>query len=192
MEGDTFITVVDWFSSFYKDEFITEKIKHGESDQTRYNIYEIDIDPATIETVNRIKQKSKNIIPLCGDSPQMLRKLIDENTFQPSDSCLFYLDAHTVGVSEPMAQELEQICRLEFPVIIGIDDWDVVSLRHRGYSDMYGIGNIYGHIRDRTDVIYETIIPNIHSKQTCLVFMGYNRMQLSPILRHLPLIETSI
>lgn len=189
MEGDTFITVVDWFSNLYKRDFITEKEKHGECEKTRYNIYEIDINPETMHVINRIRQKNKNVIPLCGNSPDMLKSLIDAGEFQPSDSCFFYLDAHTAGVSEPLAQELEQVKRLNFPFIVAIDDWASTST---GYPDMYGINHIRHHINDRVEVIWETAIPNIHSKQSCFIFFGYDKEHVRGLLQGLPLNEVAI
>lgn len=119
----------------------------------------------------------------------MLKSLIDAGEFQPSDSCFFYLDAHTAGVSEPLAQELEQVKRLNFPFIVAIDDWASTST---GYPDMYGINHIRHHINDRVEVIWETAIPNIHSKQSCFIFFGYDKEHVRGLLQGLPLNEVAI
>lgn len=192
-EGDTANIVISWFSEMYKTHFITEKEKHGESPRTEYNIYEIDIDPETVKNVLRLRQNSQNIIAVCGDSADSLDVLIKKNEFTPADSCFFYLDAHTAGVSQPLIRELEQLNKLDFPFIVSIDDWSVPTMHDRKYKDMYKLHQIqHCEIFERTDVIYETIIPNVHSKQSCYIFPGYARVHLNPILRGLPLIETRL
>jgi hypothetical protein len=197
-EGDTLLIVSSWFSELYGADFVTEVTKHGPSPKGRYTIYEIDNDAATMHTVARIRQRNDNITGLFGDSAVALAALINGGDFKPEDSCFFYLDAHEMGGDERLAKqltlELYQLKRLTFPFIVSIDDWDseTPELRKCGYTDLYGVRHVREFCQGRTDVIYETAIPNLHSKMSCFIFAGYNKAQLSPILRGLPLIETPL
>jgi hypothetical protein len=72
---------------------------------------------------------------------------------------------------------------------MSIDDWESAST---GYPDMYGINHIRNHIKDKVDVIWESAIPNIHSKQSCFIFLGYDKEFVRSLVKDLPLNEISI
>ena len=210
--GETVAKVAEWFSAmdtkFGKiDSYVntgarsyslkSELIKYPvfrDVDDSRYKIFSVDIDPYSFKTARSLFETNANIRLFCENSPEFLKRLVNDNVFKNSNA-MFFLDAHW-GKDWPLREELRQILRLDRFVVV-IDDFFVPrrsnrARPHRNFGfDFYG-GKIldWGYINDlfsSVDVrVYYPLYPNRDGRGFVLFFKGYNTEELY-FLKNMPL-----
>jgi hypothetical protein len=177
LEGDTAKTVSSWFNELSVPD---------------YKIYEIDIDKNSVDYVNSWKQSNGNVEAICKNSVEFLKESVENGLFKDeNDSWFIYLDAHNGSDKSVLQGELSYLQSLNKNIIVSIDDWHVDDSTRKKLDwvsyDIYNLNDIKNYIQDKTDVIYDTLKSNIHSKMSCFIFYGYKFQQLNNILKHLPI-----
>ena len=177
LEGDTAKTVSSWFNELSVPD---------------YKIYEIDIDKNSVDYVNSWKQSNGNVEAIYKNSVDFIKESVENGLFDnENDSWFIYLDAHNGSDKSVLRGELNYLQSLNKNIIVSIDDWHVDDSTRKQLDwtsyDIYSLNDVREFIQDKTDVIYDTLKSNIHSKMSCFIFYGYKFQQLNNILKHLPI-----
>lgn len=183
-QGETLGAVIGWFSELHED---FNNIENG-----RYAIYDVDLVREYFdEAVIKYGNYNKNVFIENDSSEKFLKRLIDHDTFNEDDICMFYLDSHWYDYW-PLRDEIKEILRLKKSIIL-IDDFHTPG-KPFGYDTYKGVRLDLNYIRDiiddRTNDIYYAAIANRDNRGMALIFTGYKEEELN-ILKGLPLIKES-
>jgi hypothetical protein len=151
-------------------------------------IREIEINPTYCTYGNSIFRNDRNTKIINSDSKNYLLNNIDD--FRDYKNPVFYLDAHWDPANWPLRSEIENISRLESPIII-IDDFKTPnpdgtpSSRH-GYDSYLGQDcdkdYILDLIKPHTDSIFYAKEPTIDGQGCGIIFINKNYNQISELL----------
>lgn len=185
--GETLGTVVDWFSELYEDF-------KGKETSGRYTIYEVDSVKEYCDAASeKYAKDNKNIVIANDNSEIFLNRLIDENTLNDNDNCMFYLNTPRFDYC-PLRGEIKEILKLK-RAIIAINNFFVpgkpfqYSTHHNARLDLCYIRDL---ISDRTAGVYYTAIGNKDNKGMALIFIGYKEKDTTNMLKYLPLIKEDL
>jgi hypothetical protein len=194
--GDSMMIVQDWFCEFFGSEFNvgpwTAKNNFVDNLQSmsRYQMHEVEINQKYVdEHIIPRWQNHGNVCIYRSDSVDWLKIAIDEKLFTSDDHCFFFLDAHQHDSTnpEPLRQEVEQVLRLKNQIIC-IDDWEVVGGSPGKHKDIYNTSIIKDLIKDRTNCVIASDLPNFHGKWCSFIFPDRQVAELLPKLQDLPLL----
>lgn len=185
--GETLEAVVDWFSELYEDF-------KGKDTSGRYTIYEVDSVKEYCDTASeKYAKDNKNIVIANDSSEKYIKRLIDENTLNDNDSCMFYLNMHHCDYW-PLRDEMKEILKLKRAIIL-INNFYVPGkpFQYSTYHDTrLDLSYIRDLISDRIDGIYYTAIGNRDNRGTAIIFIGYKENDINDTLKGLPLIKENL
>ena len=210
-QGESLAQASLWFSELYPEfgeidkliitgdtgkapwsTYLTYPVFKDVSNNSKYKIYSVDIDPELYGMAKELFSSNPNIIPECNNSEQFLSELIDTETITNDDNCFFFLDAHWMEFW-PIRDEISQILRLSRFVIV-IDDFFVPG--HPDYKyDAYGRNSLeWAYIKDlfrnRQIDVYYPIRSNRDNAGWVLIIGGYEAASLA-FLDKLPLFKNN-
>lgn len=185
--GETLGAVVDWFCELYED--FKRKDTSG-----RYTIYEVDSSKEYCDTASeKYAKDNKNIIIANDSSEKYLKRLIDENTLNDNDNCMFYLNMHRCDYW-PLRDEMKEILILKRAIIL-IDNFYVPG-KPFDYDTYQESRLDLNYIRDlisgRSHDIYYTAIGNRDNRGMAIIFIGYKENSITDTLKGLPLIKENL
>ncbi len=185
--GETLGSVVDWFSELYED--FRKKDVSG-----KYTIFDVDSVKEYYDAASeKYAKDNKNIVIANDSSEKYLRRLIDENTLNDNDNCMFYLNMHHCDYW-PLRDEMKKILKLKRAIIL-INNFYVPGkpFDYDTYQESrLGLNYIRDLINGRSHDIYYTAIGNRDNRGMAIIFIGYKENDITDTLKGLPLIKENL
>ena len=149
-------------------------------------IIEIEINPLYCEYGRKIFKNDPNTTIIQSDSKSYLKNNI--NLFKDNNNPVFYLDAHWNPKAWPLRGEIENICKLESPIII-IDDFKTpnedgtISSRHDSYDGKdCDKDYILDLIKPHTDSMFYAKDPTVDGQGCGIIFIKRDLKEIKELI----------